>query len=653
MNSILFVPSVKKGNGSGHLVRCLLLAGTVGGKASVYLADNPAQEERSRVEIELAYPRETSEVRIRGHIEPGERFDLVVLDRRETALDEYTRWATCGPVLAIDEGGPARKSADYLVDILPVLPGSAMSRHTPNMASSGFMSLPVRRRDPPTSIDRVLVSFGGEDRKGLTGAFLSLATGKGFLKPSQITVVSGPLADLDLSYPGVTAIGPVQNLGERLASFDLVVTLFGLTAFEAAWAGCCVLLLNPSAVHERLARAAGFVSLGTGKPDAARLADALSSVQDLARRSATASPRSREDLPAFILSLEPRFAGPCPVCGRAAGTAIYRSTARTFLRCDGCGLVRQVLFSGRTSDYTQPAYFFDEYKAQYGRTYIEDIPTIRKAAARRLAIIESLTPDWSAGHRGPVSKAANTVSAAEADRRGTPGTSGGQDTNGIQDGQGTKNRQGSRETSSARKPGILDIGCAYGAFVAEAKDRGWQAIACDVSADAVSYTAKTFGVNSFVADFSAPDSGTYPDNLDCVSLWYVIEHFPEAGAVMKRVASLLKPGGVFAFSTPSCSGISARRNLHRFLERSPDDHCTVWSPSSVSSILARYGFKVRRIVVTGHHPERFPFVPDNPRSVRYRLAMLVSRLAGLGDTFECYATLGERDNRSAPSMESQ
>nr|HPG86256.1 hypothetical protein [Spirochaetales bacterium] len=54
-------------------------------------------------------------------------------------------------------------------------------------------------------------------------------------------------------------------------------------------------------------------------------------------------------------------------------------------------------------------------------------------------------------------------------------------------------------------------------------------------------------------------------------------------------------------------------------------------------ILKRFGFDVQRIVVTGHHPERFPGVPAEADSLRYGAAMTVSRLLGLGDTFECYA----------------
>jgi hypothetical protein len=45
-------------------------------------------------------------------------------------------------------------------------------------------------------------------------------------------------------------------------------------------------------------------------------------------------------------------------------------------------------------------------------------------------------------------------------------------------------------------------------------------------------------------------------------------------------------------------------------------------------------------VVTGHHPERFPFV-NKKRGLANFVAGLVSRWFGLGDTFEVYAVKEE------------
>lgn len=610
MSSILLVPSVARGNGSGHLSRCIGLAKRLGDAAALYLAERPGDGERPLAELQLAYGNELAGVRIVSALN-GERFKLVVLDKRATGVDEYLRWADYGPVIGLDEGGPARAYMPYVVDALPRVDGAGegLGERAANRSDPGFLDLPANRRAaPPSAPSRVLVSFGGEDGAGLTAAFCRAAVESGALPPEAITAVSGPLSgEGDRSgLLGLRFVGPVQNLKERLAGYDLVVTQFGLTAFEAAWAGCAVLLASPSEEHERLARAVGFQSLGVGLGDArtlgARIARAVAELPSLAARAAAAAPKTGRDLAAFLRALAPRHAGACPACGHALSKALYRCERKSYRRCERCGMTHMAYFQEREDPYRKDAYFFEDYKKQYGRSYLEDMPKLRAMAASRLALIES-------------------VLGAEL---------------GVRDG-----RKPERRTTNglqAAAPRVLDVGCAYGAFLAEAQARGWDVVGSDLSEAAVAYVKGELHIPAFGADFAAAaGDGYYPRALDCLTMWYVIEHFDELGRVLRRARALLRDGGVFAFSTPSASGVSARTKPASFYERSPDDHFTVWDPRLTAGILKRWGFALERVRVTGHHPERFPGVPDRPASPLFKAVGLWSRLRGLGDTFECYA----------------
>ncbi|MDR2521722.1 MAG: class I SAM-dependent methyltransferase, partial [Spirochaetaceae bacterium] len=117
-------------------------------------------------------------------------------------------------------------------------------------------------------------------------------------------------------------------------------------------------------------------------------------------------------------------------------------------------------------------------------------------------------------------------------------------------------------------------------------------------------------------------------------------------AALEAVRHLLKPGGIFAFSTPSASGVSARARLKHCLAHSPPDHWSIWHPAACARLLKSRGFRVREMRITGHHPERFPLVGaavgaaaarGGEGSLLYRALTLVSRVAGMGDTFEVYA----------------
>ena len=129
------------------------------------------------------------------------------------------------------------------------------------------------------------------------------------------------------------------------------------------------------------------------------------------------------------------------------------------------------------------------------------------------------------------------------------------------------------------------------------------------------------------------------DQFDAVTMWYVIEHFQNLDEVLKAVGGLVRKGGVFAFSTPSGSGVSGRFSTQSFFESSPSDHYSIWEPKKADAILRKYGFKVCRTVPTGIHPERFPYAKKHKLKrgdLRFKLLEKFSQIGGLGDTFECY-----------------
>ncbi|MDR3284837.1 MAG: methyltransferase domain-containing protein [Treponema sp.] len=142
-------------------------------------------------------------------------------------------------------------------------------------------------------------------------------------------------------------------------------------------------------------------------------------------------------------------------------------------------------------------------------------------------------------------------------------------------------------------------------------------------------------------DTSVSSISKISQGFDSVNMWFVIEHFQALGKALDRASAALKAGGIFAFSTPSASGVSAQYNRDAFFAQSPRDHYTLWEPERARRILRQKGFTVVRMVSTGHHPERFPVYT---KLIRYpRLAKLCkallgqySRLFRLGDTFEVY-----------------
>jgi len=111
-------------------------------------------------------------------------------------------------------------------------------------------------------------------------------------------------------------------------------------------------------------------------------------------------------------------------------------------------------------------------------------------------------------------------------------------------------RQGLEWIEKYRPSGrLLDVGCAVGVFLAIAKDRGWDVTGVDVSPFAVAYAREKLGVNAVAGEL---EDVAFPDgHFDVITLWDVIEHFPDPIATLREVRRILKDDGLLFVNTPN------------------------------------------------------------------------------------------------------
>ncbi|MCG8480416.1 MAG: methyltransferase domain-containing protein [Spirochaetales bacterium] len=386
--------------------------------------------------------------------------------------------------------------------------------------------------------------------------------------------------------PGVRMLRAPGDLAEKLHRYDAVITHYGLTAYEALWARVPVILMNPTPYHRALAAAAGFLQARS----AAGVVRFMAQPGRMAQRYERIRPTGRSSLVAAINALGRPERFDTPTGGDRWQPALERFAERTFFCDSRDDLVYMQRFGGEATEYGHD-YFFSEYRDQYGRTYLEDFDHIRVMGTGRM---DRLLKRY--------------------------------------------------RSAAATAPRLLDIGCAYGPFLSAATETGCIVKGIDISEEAVAYVRDTLGHTALQGDILSIDPAELGGPFDIVTMWYVIEHFFDLDRLLNRIADLVRPGGLFSFSTPNARGISAMRNRREFLRCSPQDHYTILDPRSTRTVLKRAGFTVRTIYVTGHHPERFG-IPlggrgEQGRGVRRAMLAGASRLLGLGDTFEVVA---ERD----------
>ncbi|MDR0785111.1 MAG: methyltransferase domain-containing protein [Treponema sp.] len=595
---ILIVPCVEKGKGGGHLARSIRLA----------------QELRSLGKEAWVYTKGGQEF-TDGDAESG-TWDAVILDRFRTPAAEFARWRKIAPIVGLDEGGGVRKNFDFLLDALPNL-----EKHKPNIANPCFLFSQdmegERLEKAPTGKPRVIVTFGAEDTAGLTAPISVALLQRGF----AVTAVFGALNQTSaatrekLRESGVEIWENVENLGVRLRGFALVLTHYGLTAFESLSARAPVLLVSPTRYHEKLARKAGFLTVRLSLKKSlsnSHIKDRLPGTYSLLPFVENCNFLCKkyradraESLAEFLARIE-IHGTTCPVCGNKPANppgALARFSNRTYRICPACRIVFMSRLAASPVQYNQ-AYFFDAYKRQYGKTYLEDFSHLVELGMKRLVHIKKIL----------------------GKPRSSPQT-------------GTDSPK-QYLAAESQLPTLFDVGCAYGPFLVAAAQSGFAPVGLEPAKDAASYVQNTLHIPCYNAVFPIP----LEERFDAVTLWFVIEHFEKTGEVFTEINKLLKPKGVLAFSTPSFAGISARKSQKNFLENSPLDHYAVFDPRTIRALLKRFGFSVRKIATTGVHPERFPllgkFTLKRPR-LRAFLSLSI-RLFRMGDTFEVYAVKKEK-----------
>lgn len=268
----------------------------------------------------------------------------------------------------------------------------------------------------------------------------------------------------------------------------------------------------------------------------------------------------------------------CPVCSASRPKRISREGDR-FYRCSQCDIVFNT--EHRSLEYDN-GYFMDDYRKQYGKSYEEDGDSIRVLSHRRLRyLFRYWTPPVPLG-----------------------------------------------------KVRLLDIGCALGFFLDASRGYGIGHVeGIEISEFAARYCRERFNIPVATGSFHDIEvAGSY----HIITAWYFLEHSHDTMKTLKKIHSLLVPGGVFAFSAPSVYGPLFIFNRDEWERTHPEDHRVDFSPCSVKKIMKYSGFKKTRLKPGGIHPERV--LPRE--SLFFPLFRLLysrfSRWTGFSDTIEVF-----------------
>lgn len=176
---------------------------------------------------------------------------------------------------------------------------------------------------------------------------------------------------------------------------------------------------------------------------------------------------------------------------------------------------------------------------------------------------------------------------------------------------------------------LVDLGSWVGFLASEAKRRGWDVVGVEPSRWAAS-RARARGVEVIEAPLLEADLP--PGSFAVVTMGDVIEHLPDPGAALDRVARLLAPGGVVWMATPDAGSRLARILGPRWWSVIPT-HLHLFTRRGMRLLLESHGFEV---LDAGTSPKTFSVAYYLERLGGYwpplgRALVRAARLAGVAD----------------------
>lgn len=172
----------------------------------------------------------------------------------------------------------------------------------------------------------------------------------------------------------------------------------------------------------------------------------------------------------------------------------------------------------------------------------------------------------------------------------------------------------------ARHGRLLDVGCAAGFFLAEARAH-YDVQGVELSAWSSQYARSQLGLP--VVTGTLHDAQLPADHFDVITLWDVIEHVPEPVPTLAEAARVLKPGGRLVLTTGDWGSTYAQKKGAEWHLMTPPWHLTMFSSSTLARAACRAGLRVVARRTEG--------VGGDGWLWRNRAALLISRALGLTD----------------------
>lgn len=150
-----------------------------------------------------------------------------------------------------------------------------------------------------------------------------------------------------------------------------------------------------------------------------------------------------------------------------------------------------------------------------------------------------------------------------------------------------------------RRGALLEVGCAYGLFLDEARPHFQRVEGIDISAAPVAYARERLGLDATAGEF--PAAVYEGKTFDVVCMWDTVEHLPSPEEYLEKAAGLLGEGGMVFLTTGDIGSLNARWKGEGWRQIHPPSHLHYFSRRTITLLLERLGFEVAGIESTPYY----------------------------------------------------
>jgi SAM-dependent methyltransferase len=145
---------------------------------------------------------------------------------------------------------------------------------------------------------------------------------------------------------------------------------------------------------------------------------------------------------------------------------------------------------------------------------------------------------------------------------------------------------------------LLEVGCASGWFLAEARAVGYEVVGIEPAQDMAEAARRRSGAVVHAAMLE--DADLAPASFDVAAAFHVLEHLADPRALLEQLRAALRPGGVLVLELPNIASLRAEREGEDWYGMEPAHHVGHYSPRALDALLRAAGYAPE--VVESVHP---------------------------------------------------